>query len=1140
MEPSFIHLQNPAAPFYKIHGLFNLYLFLPAIENSKLVIRPNPLPSHLRNKQYPRTAFHKFKITAMRKDLHKNYVLSLFFFLLCSPALFSQVTTATLSGIIKDPKGAPLPAATVVVEFADAGIKQALATKGDGRFTVANLRVGGPYTVTVSFINYQTSVTDNVFLELGQNNSIEIQLKEKAGELKEVTVTGRSVFDNKKTGASTNINSRLIRALPTISRSADDYLRLTPSASFTYNGLSFAGRNGQYNNFSLDGAVFNNPFGLDAPTPGGQTGAQPISLDAIDQIQVNIAPYDVTQAGFTGAGINTVTKSGNNNFSGTVYGFYRNESLTGSRIEKNKLVLPDLKQLQAGFSLGGPVIKNKLFYFVSFETEQRKDEASAYVAQNSGNVNQSNTSRVLESDLQQVSSILKSKFNYETGPYQRFTLDQTNYKWLAKIDWNINANHRLSITYNGLDAQKDKPAHPSAIGRRGPDFTTLQFRNSGYEIVNKLQSFGAELKSTFGSDYANKLRVVYTTFRDKRNPFSAPFPVINITKNDVRYIIAGHEPFSINNRLNQDAFQVTNNFSMFFKDHTVTAGASFESFKFANSFNLTGYSGTIFSSIDINDFITNVPVGGPYDAFGSLDDYVSYARNRGTANQWTWYYLTVGQLSAYLQDEWQAADNFRVTAGLRMDIPFYFNASFRNPVMNADGTPSGKYDEGEPTLSNKDNLTLFDENGKPLTNGPGKDVDNTRLPEKKPLLSPRFGFNWDVKGDKTVQVRGGTGLFTGRFPFVWLGNHIGNPYSFFYNVTARDFKWPQVWRSNVGADYRIPFGTIFTVDFAYTKDVNGMMVRNYKLGTPGGTLNSGTGDNRKVYLAANQGSANTYAFTNTSVGYQFNITFQAQQNFGSGFYAMAGYNYLIAKDASSISAEISSDAFDRNPILNNSNQAVLSRSLYGNTHRIVAAFSKKFTYAENMATTVSLFGSWNSGNRFAYVYGGDINNDGTGTNDLLYVPTDAEINTMQFDPTLRDVNGSLISVAAQQQGLKNFIANDKYLSKRRGQYTEKYAGENPWLSQVDLRILQDFIFTPTKKPKTVQLSIDFVNIGNLLNSNWGVVKYATTSGYFQPLSVSYNNNAPVYKFDPSQTSTFSASPDLPSRWQMQVGLRFIF
>ncbi|HEY8896307.1 MAG TPA: carboxypeptidase regulatory-like domain-containing protein, partial [Niastella sp.] len=316
----------------------------------------------------------------MKKGTNKNYLIFLCFFVLYSPVLFSQVTTATLSGIVKDPNGGPLPSATVTIEFADAGFKQVLATKGDGRFTVPNLRVGGPYRVTVSFINYQQSVTENVFLELGQNNSVEIILKAKTAELEKITVTGRStIFDNKKTGASTNINRRLIQALPTISRSADDYLRLTPSASFTYNGLSFAGRNGQYNNFSLDGAVFNNPFGLDAPTPGGQTNAQPISLDAIDQMQVNIAPYDVTQAGFTGAGVNTVTKSGSNNFSGTVYTFARTQAFTGSKVDKNKLVLPDLKHFQGGFSLGGPVVKNKLFFFVNFETEQRSDEASSYV-----------------------------------------------------------------------------------------------------------------------------------------------------------------------------------------------------------------------------------------------------------------------------------------------------------------------------------------------------------------------------------------------------------------------------------------------------------------------------------------------------------------------------------------------------------------------------------------------------------------------------------------------------------------------------------------------------------------------------------------------------------------------------------------
>lgn len=1054
----------------------------------------------------------------------------------------AQVTTATLSGIVKDSKGAALVSATITVEYPDAGISQTLITKSDGRFTVPNLRVGGPYRVTVNHVSYQKAVSENIFLELGLNNSVEFKLEEKSTEIGGVTVVVRSkIFDDKRTGASTNINNRLIKALPTISRSADDYLRLTPSASANYNGMSFAGRNGQYNNFSLDGAVFNNPFGLDAPTPGGQTNAQPVSLDAIDQIQVNIAPYDVTQAGFTGAGINTVTKSGSNTITGTVYGFYRNQSLTGKKVDNIKLAVPDLKQLQIGAALGGPIIKNKLFYFLSFETEQRTDEATAFVARNSSNAGKPTTSRVLEQDLMAVSSILKTRFNYDTGPYQGFTHDQTNYKWLAKLDWNISSVHKLSFTYNGLEASKDKPAHPSAIGRRGPDYTTLQFRNSGYQILNKLNSFSSELKSNWKGNYANKLRLVYTTFKDKRNPFSTPFPVVNISKYGTRYIVAGHEPFSIFNRLNQDAFQATNDFTIYKNKHTITAGISYESFKFGNSFNLTGYGPTLFGDIDIQTFKDSVPVGGRA-VFGAypLDVDVNYAKNHAAADKWSWYYLTVGQLSLYLQDEWQAGERFRLTYGLRVDKSLLFNARYSSANLNANGTFANSYTEGEPTIQNNDNLTLFDASGKQITNGKGKDLDNTRLP-KGTLLSPRVGFNWDVKGNRTVQVRGGSGLFTGRFPFVWIGNHIGNPFSFFYNATDKNFKWPQVWRTNIGTDFRIPRGTVFSVDLAYTKDTKSMMVRNYKLGTPTGTLTSGTGDQRKIYTAANQGTDNAYVFTNTNKGYQFNFTAQAQQTFKGGLYAMIGYNYLIAKDASSISAEISSDAFDRNPILNNANEARLTPSLYGNKHRFIVALSKRCEYGKNktLATTLSLFGSWTSGNRFAYVYGGDINNDGTASNDLLYVPTDAEIDVMNFAP-LTDVNGVVQNAPVQRVALKWFIQQDKYLRDKRGRYTEKYGAENPWFSQIDLRILQDFNFKAGKSTQTIQFSIDIVNLGNMLNSKWGIVKYATTSGYYQPVSVSLAGSTPTYQFDPTPRSTFTTSPDLISRWQMQFGLRYIF
>ncbi len=1066
----------------------------------------------------------------------------------------SQVTTATLSGVVTGNSNKPLSGATVKISYANAGINKIITSNSDGSFVVPNLRVGGPYKITVSYTGFQEKTEDNIFLELGQNTAVDFTMDTKSVGLEGVTVTGKSkIFDNKRTGASTNISSRQLRQLPTISRSADDFTRLTPSASSTFNGTSFAGRNGQYNNYSLDGAVFNNPFGLDAPTPGGQTSSQPVSLDAIDQIQVNIAPYDVTQAGFTGAGINTVTKSGTNTFAGTVYGFYRNEGLTGKKVDGNKVVVPKLDQYQTGLALGGAIKKDKLYYFVNFETEQRNDAPTSYVAQNSGNAGNSNTSRILQQDLDAVRSILKSKYGYETGDYQGFNYKQLSYKWLAKIDWVINNNNNLSFTYNGLDASKEKPAHPSAISRRGPDFTTLQFRNSGYKINNKLQSFGTELKSSFGSKYANKLRLVYTRFRDTRDPLSTPFPVINLSKNNVNYIVAGHEPFSINNILNQDAFQATDNFNIILPKHTLTFGASYESFKFANSFNLQGYGNGIFSNFNsIGDFLTKVPNDDPFllkPDFSGLEPISaaqSYAKNRAAAGVWTFYYLTVAQYSAYAQDEWKAGKNFRVTYGLRVDAPSYNNARYKTPNLNLDGTFKGTFLEGSPTIANNDNQVLYDENGNRVTNGVGKDLDNTRFPTKKPLFSPRVGFNWDVKGDKTVQLRGGSGLFTGRFPFVWIGNQQANPFTGFYNATSKNFRWPQIWRSNLGLDFKIPSGTVFSADIAYSKDQKAQMVRNYNLGTPTGILNSGTGDNRSVYKASDKGTdgpfANqTYVFTNTNKGYQFNTSLQAQQSFKNGLYLQASYNYLISKDASSISAEISSDAFDRNPILNNANAAVNSTSLYGNTHRFVLAGIKKFDYGKEnkYGTTISFFANWVSGDRFAYVYGGDINNDGTASNDLLYVPTNAEINTMQF-ASFTDALGVVQSPTVQKAAFTSYIASDKYLSKRRGQFTEKYAGQTPWFSQLDLRLLQDFNFKNGKRKSTVQLSIDIQNFGNLISSKWGVRKVATNSGFFQPISVNTGSGQPVFTFDPTLKSTFNPSPDLISRWQMQFGLRYIF
>jgi len=506
--------------------------------------------------------------------------------------LFAQVTTAGLNGLVVDKTGMSLIGATVIATHVPSGTVYGTTTLEDGRFHINNMRVGGPYKVESSYIGYEVQLFEGVFLDLGQRLSLDFIVTEEAVALEGVTVTAREneIINGSRTGPATSINSNQLRNLPTISRSAEDFTRLNPMAS---PGGSFAGRNDQFNNYSLDGTIFNNPFGLDFATPGGQSDAQPVSLDAIEQINVSIAPYDVTQSGFTGAAINAVTKSGTNEFTGSVFGFYRNADMTGGRVDGVDIFKGDLEQLQAGFSVGGPIVKDKLFFFANFELENRSDLGSFFVP-NSGTEG-ANVSRVLESDLLLVSSLLDEKYGYDTGAHRDFIYDSDNRKGIFKLDFNINKNHSLTASYNFLDAFKEQPAHPSAIGRRGPDFQTLQFENSGYRINNVIHSGIVELRSILGNRLSNKLQVGYTKFDDKRDPFSTPFPIINIGKDGVRYIVAGHEPFSIHNRLEQDVYQIRNDLTFFAGKHTWTFGTAFERFEFFNSFNLGVYGGFVFA-----------------------------------------------------------------------------------------------------------------------------------------------------------------------------------------------------------------------------------------------------------------------------------------------------------------------------------------------------------------------------------------------------------------------------------------------------------------------------------------------------------------------------------------------------------------
>jgi hypothetical protein len=903
-----------------------------------------------------------------------------------------------------------------------------------------------------------------------------------------------NVFGNDRTGAQTSVGRRELTTLPTIARSQADFTRLEPSSS---NG-SFGGRNDQFNNFSLDGAIFNNPFGLDAATPGGQTDAQPVSLDAIDQIQVSTAPYDVTESGFTGASVNAVTKSGTNEFHGTVYGFWRNQDLTGSKVKGEKIAVPDLTQAQFGASVGGPIVKNKLFFFANFEKDDREDLGQNWLPnRGTGAINES---RVLLSDLNNVRDGLLA-IGYDPGAYEGFIHQSNSTKGIFKLDWNINDNNRLAVIYNFLDASKEKPAHPTAIAFRGPSATTLQFENSGYQINNKLQSVQVELNSTLSDNASNKLQVGYTHFDDFRNPFSTPAPSINITRDGSPYIIVGHEPFSVNNRLDQKVLQFSDNMNFFKGDHTFTIGFSFEKFQFDNSFNLTAYGFDLFGSVDINDFDANNYIGGIENAQNTFA--ANNAVPEGTPGGWTLSETNVGQMAFYVQDEWNASDRFKLTYGVRIDKPLFFDSAEKAQEV----IDRGFVVPDIPYVNPNNGETVF--------------IDNTQMPTNDWLISPRLGFNYDVNGDDTFQLRGGSGLFTGRFPFVWLGNQIANPDVFFLQAVDPEYQFPQVWRTNIGADKKLENGIILTGDVSYTKDINGPHVQNWGLLPPSETL-AGV-DNRRIYGSSDLIN-NAYVFTNSDKGRIWNASFKAQKTFDTGLYAMIAYNYLNAKDVNSIEAEITSDAFAGNPVVGNVNTDVLGFSKYGDTHRIIGVASKKWTYSNGkMSTTLSTFFEYAQGGRFNYTYGGDINGDGSGINDLLYVPTTSEISSMQF------------SGAGQGAAFDAFIQQDEYLSTRRGQYAERYAALAPWRGKWDMKFIQEL---KVSEDNALQFSIDILNLSNLISSDWGLVQQPNA---VQPVGVSVDSsNVPTYTFNPDLTETFGYDASLLSRWQIQLGLRYIF
>ncbi len=1095
----------------------------------------------------------------MERKLHTKLALSLLTLLVTTFTVFGQVTTSAISGLVKDSKGEVSIGATVKAVHTPSGTSYSSQTNVDGRFYMPNMRTGGPYNLEVTYVGYHPQKYSDINLVLGETYKMTITLSSTSEVLTEVVVTAQgSKLNNNKTGASTNVSTEQLTALPTISRSVTDFTRLTPQA----NGNGFAGRDGRYNNLQIDGANFNNGFGLSSnPLPGGSS--QPISIDAIEEVQINIAPYDVRQSGFTGAGINAVTRSGTNNFKGSAYTFYRNENYNGNNVNGVKLpAFTESKNLVYGARIGGPIIKDKLFFFANYENESSTYPGINWIATRPG-VTGSNVSRTTAVDLERVRNYLLSTYNYDPGAYENFANDfqDKSNKFLARLDWNINNKNKFTIRYTQVEGTSDQTTSSTSSPNPRPSSSrigsnSLAFENSQYQFKNIVRSVTGELNTTLSSSLSNQFLATYSRIQDTRSTPGADFPFVDIQSGGDSYMSFGTELFSKNNDLINNNYSFVNNLTYLKGNHTFTGGVSFELQNFGNSFQRYATSYYRYASVD--DFINNA---NPTQ-FGLTYPY---------EGQDPYSKINFGLAGAYIQDKININDKFDLTLGLRAELPIYLNDLTPNPSIDA--------------------LYLSATDGTQTTYSSGE------WPKSRLMVSPRVGFNYDVFGDRTLKVRGGTGVFAGRVPFVfltnmpsgsgviqnvldgiptsalssitfnpdaqyWLNNgpsnvfiktpNAGAPGSF--ALVDRDFKMPMVWRSSLGADYAIPnTNLIATADLLYTKDINAVYQFNTNRRAATMRMNY-SGDTRDFWNSTNVKynsalSGDAVVLSNTDKGNSYTLTGGLSMPSNRGLFGSVFYTYSMSKDVSANPGSSAGSAWSNNYSINDPNELLLGYSQYAIPHRVIANLSYKFEYLNHLGTTVSLFYEGAAQNRFAYTYNGDLNKDGV-SNDLLYIP--ANSSDLTFDPIMS--GGNVLFTAAQQKdAFDKFVNNDKALKDAKGGYVERNAGLYPWFNKFDFRLLQD-VFTDIKgKKNSLQLSVDIKNLGNLLSNKWGVYQQLNSGSSFNYalLKVASVSAAGVPTFNMitikdatgatvMPETAFRDNVSLSSTWSMQIGLRYIF
>lgn len=1069
---------------------------------------------------------------------------------------YSQgVTTASLTGRVTETSGETLPGANVVATHTPSGSRYGAVTNMEGRYTIPGMRVGGPYSVTVSFIGFEEQTTENLFLSLGVSANLNVVMRDDAEELGEVIVVGdkNAVFSSDRTGASTAIGNEAINRLPTVSRSINDFTRLTPQAS----GTSFAGQDSRLNNITVDGSYFNNSFGLGGDSnPGGRTGVSPISLDAIEQISVNVAPYDVRQGNFVGAGINTVTRSGTNEFSGSAYYFWRGENLVGTKAGENDFNPGQFDYGQIGFRLGGPIIKNKLFFFASFEDEKLTEPGTTFRANRGNETAEGNVTRVLGSDLDQLSNYLSTNFGYETGPYQDYDHNTAATKFLVKLDYNINDRNKFSLRYNHLDSSTDVLLSNSSslgFGSRRTNLNGLNFQNSNYKILENIRSIVGELNSRISENVNNSLIIGYTYQDESRDSRGEFFPLVDILKDGATYTTFGFEPFTPNNELRYKTFQIQNNIQIFKGKHTFTGGFSYERYESENVFFPGSQSAYVYNSLE--------------DFYADADGYLQNP-NRTTSDvglrrfQVRWSNipgqekpiqpLKVNYAGIYGQDEFVVNPDLSLTFGLRIDVPFFSETGLRNQAAEA--------------------LTFRNPTGESVQ------FRTDKLPDANPLWSPRVGFNWDVSGDRTTQIRGGSGIFTGRPAYVWISNQIGNngiltgferldptedepvlsrPFnpnpdaykptnvtgapaeSYELSLTESDFKFPQVWRTNIAVDQRLPGGIIGTAEFIYNSDVNGVAYYNANLSVPDGSF-AGP-DPRPRWSTGNRINPNidnAVVLSNQAIGKSWVASVSLEKPFAGGLYVKTAYSYGEARNTID-PGSIAFGSWNNNQHQGDPNNPGLGYSGNFMGHRFFAAASYSKDLFSFGTTSVSIFLEGRTIGNGSYAYGGDLNGDGGFSNDLIYIHRST--NEMNFEEFTS--SGTTFTAAQQAEAWESFINQDKYLSANRGNVAERGAVIMPMVWRADFNFSQTLFTNLAGKRNTLEFRADILNVGNFLNSDWGIGQTFTTT---QPLIPRGTDelDQPVFRlrnFGSNLISeSYQSTVNVSDVYRIQFGLRYTF